>query len=240
VKFRSLLITGTDTGVGKTSIGCALAAALTARRLKVGVFKPAETGCPADAGKYHPHDAALLRYFSESQAEIETVCPYALREPLAPLVAARRAQVEIRVDVIADAYRRISLDHDLTLVEGAGGLLVPIAPGIDYAGLAARLDLPIVVVVASRLGAINHALLTIRYARTLGLRIVGYIVNFPKADADIAADTNIDVLHELLGPPLGVLPFLGPIEANAATRKHLAAEMEKHLRVEDLLLPLNS
>jgi dethiobiotin synthetase len=237
MKYQSLLITGTDTGVGKTSVACALSAVLAARGSKVGVFKPAETGCRVDtSGRCIPQDAVLLRFFSGSQAEPETICPYALRDPLAPLVAARRENVQIRFEVIENAYRRITADHDVTLVEGAGGLLVPIAPGLEYAGLAARLDIPVVVVVASRIGAINHALLTIRHARSLGLRIAGYIINFPAPSTDIAAGTNVEVLRELLGPPLGVVPFLGTIDASVAARTRLAAEMERQFRVEDLLV----
>lgn len=237
MKFQSLFISGTDTGVGKTSVSCALAAALAARELRVGVLKPAETGCPAnDDGELIPQDATLLRFFSGCDADLETICPYTFREPLAPLVTARREGVEVRPAVIESAYHRISAEHDVTLVEGAGGLLVPIAPGLDYAGLAARLDIPIVIVVASRLGAINHALLTIRHARSLGLKVLGYVVNFLTPDADLAADTNVEVLRELLGPPLGVVPFLGRIEANEETRQRLAAEIATRLSIEELLV----
>lgn len=238
MRFQSLLITGTDTGVGKTSVACALAAALALRGSRVGVLKPAETGCPRDEhGRLVPPDATLLRFCAGCEADLETICPYALRDPLAPLVAGRREGIELRLDVIAAAYRRISMDHDITLVEGAGGLLVPIAPGLDYAALAAELDIPIVVVVASRLGAINHALLTIRHARALGLQVVGYVVNFLTAGADIAADTNVEVLTEILGPPLGVLPFLGPITAEADTRQRLAAAFESRFNAESFLIP---
>lgn len=236
-----MFITGTDTGVGKTSVSCALAAALSTSGHHVGVLKPAETGCLADprTGERIPEDATRLRFFSGCEADLRTICPYTLRDPLAPLVAARREGIEIDPEVIDDAYRRISAANDITLVEGAGGLLVPIAADLDYAGLAARLDLTIVVVVASRLGAINHALLTMRHAGELGLRIAGYVVNFPTPGADIAADTNVEVLRELLGPPLGVVPFLGAIVADAATRRRLAEIGEQSLRIDDLLALVN-
>lgn len=222
LKPESILITGTDTGVGKTFVTCGLAAALAARGLRVGVFKPVETGCPDDGtGLRRPQDAGLLRFFSGCQEDLRTICPIALREPLAPLVAARHEAIEIRVADIVEAYERISAAHDITLVEGAGGLLVPIAPGLDYAGLAARLESPVIVVVASRLGAINHALLTVRHARTLGLEILGYIVNFLSPATDVAADTNVGVLRELLGPPLGVVRFMGQLEPTAEMRERV-------------------
>ncbi len=225
------MITGTDTGVGKTSVSCGLAAALAARGLQVGVLKPAETGCPPEA----PHDAALLKFFSGCSADLQTICPFVLRDPLAPMVAARRQTIEVSLQIIEDAYQRISTTHDFTLVEGAGGLLVPIATGADYATLALRLNIPIVVVVASRLGAINHALLTIRHALSLGVRVAGYIVNFPTSNTDIAADTNVEVLYELLGQSLGVVPFLGTIEADEPTRQRLAKEFERAIRLDDLV-----
>jgi dethiobiotin synthetase len=236
LKFQSLLITGTDTGVGKTVVSCGLAAALAARGLRVGVCKPAETGCSTDGdGARLAQDARLLQYFSGCEADLAAICPYRLRDPLAPLLAARREGVSIDVNVLEAAYRRMASGHDLTIVEGAGGLLVPVAPGHDYAGLAARLGLTVVVVVASRLGAINHALLTIRHARSLGLNVAGYIANFIRPDADLAADTNVAMLRELLGPPLGVVPFMDSIEATEASRRRLATELEARVGIDGLL-----
>ena len=236
MKFPSIFITGTDTGVGKTFVSCGLAAAFAACGLRVGVCKPAETGCPqGDAGRV-PQDARLLKFFSGCDAALETICPYALRDPLAPLVAARREGMVISIDAIAAAYESIRRAHDVTIVEGAGGLLVPIAPGVSYADLAVRLDLSVVVVVASRLGAINHALLTLRHARSLGLRVLGYVVNFLTADADIAADTNVEVLRELLGAPLGVVPYAGTMETSAAMRERLGDDFAQRIRLEDLLV----
>jgi dethiobiotin synthetase len=239
LKLKSILLTGTDTGVGKTFVSCGLAAALAARGLRVGVLKPAETGCPEGGdGVLQPPDAALLRFFSGCESDLATICPFALREPLAPLVAARHEGVEISFAEIEGTYRRLNDAHDLVLVEGAGGLLVPIAPNLDYAVLAARLGTPVVVVVGSRLGAINHALLTVRHAHSVGLDVAGYIVNFLSPAADVAADTNVGVLRELLGPPLGVIPYLGKLCATAEAQAQLASTFESHLRVDELLRSL--
>lgn len=236
MEFESILITGTDTGVGKTLVGCGLAAALSGRGLRVGVFKPVETGCPENGqGDRQPVDAALLRFFSGCRMDKREICPTALRDPLAPLVAARREGVSIRLRDLEEAYHRIRAEHDVTLVEGAGGLLVPIAVGLDYARLAARLGTPLIVVVASRLGAINHALLTVRHARALGLQVLGYIVNFLSPAPDLAADTNVEVLHELLGPPLGVVPYQAELAVTEATRARLARTFEACVRLEGLL-----
>ncbi len=237
MRFKSIFVTGTDTGVGKTTVASGIVAALRARGLRVGVYKPVETGClPRADGAVAPADAALLQFFSGSQAALEDICPYRLRAPLAPLVAAEREQVSIDVELLVRCCRDLEAAHDVTIIESAGGLLVPITISSSYAELAKRLDVPVLVVVGSRLGAINHALLTIRYARTVGLRVLGYIVNFLHADADEAARSNVDVLARLLGPPLGVIPYLGEIAPTEGARQTLAATFATRLHVDELLL----
>ncbi len=179
--FRSILISGTDTGVGKTTVACGLAAAFGTRDWRVGVFKPAETGCRRGPdGTLCPADALRLRFFSECRLDVATICPYPLPEPLAPLVAAERNGTRIDLETLAHGHQTIASENDITLIEGAGGLLVPLTTALTFADLAACLDVAVLVVVGSRLGAINHALLTMRYARLAGLDVLGYIVNFLK------------------------------------------------------------
>jgi dethiobiotin synthetase len=233
------LVTGTDTGVGKTVVTCALVAGLRARGLRVGVFKPAETGCEAAAGGgLLPQDASRLKFFSQSSFELSEICPYALPEPLAPMLAAERCGDEIDLELLAARFRRIEKACDTTFVEGAGGLLVPLTRTQSFADLASFLHLTVLVVVGSRLGAINHALLTIRHVQACGLPLAGYVVNFPEPGADVAARTNVDVLTGLAGPPLGVLPHLADVQVTEAGRRRLASAAETHLRLDDLLVPL--
>jgi dethiobiotin synthetase len=127
--------------------------------------------------------------------------------------------------------------HDVTLVEGAGGLLVPILAGATVADLAARLEVQLVVVVGSKLGAINHTLLTLRHAQSLGLRVRGYIVNFLSPEPDLAARTNVEVLTEWCGAPLGVVPYVGTPALTEEWRRHLAEVATAHIRLADLLVP---
>ncbi|HXQ22511.1 MAG TPA: dethiobiotin synthase [Candidatus Acidoferrales bacterium] len=237
MKFLSIFVTGTDTGVGKTTVACGLAAALRSRGLAVGVFKPAETGCPSKAdGSLEPEDARRLQFFAGSRLDVPGICPYALPEPLAPSVAAQRAGVRIDLQVLEQAYRAIAAEHDITLIEGAGGLLVPITASATYADLAARLDVPVLVVVGSRLGAINHALLTLRHAQAIGLRTLGYVINFLGAQPDAAAETNVNVLTDWVGPPLGIVPYLGDVSPTESTRRRLADVFSAQLRLDDLLI----
>ena len=172
--MAGLFITGTDTGVGKTFVARGIASALRARGRRVGVLKPVETGCGAGMTR-RPADALALRSAAGSTLSVDRICPYRLDAPLAPDVAARLENVRIDPEVILAAFRVIDADHDLTIVEGAGGLLVPIVQRYAMADLARDLDLPLLVVVDSRLGAINHTLLTLEAAAARGLAVRGYV-----------------------------------------------------------------
>ena len=238
LKFPSIFVTGTDTGVGKTTVSCGLAAALTVAGYSVGVFKPVETGCGAGMdGALQPADAIQLKFYADCRLDLRTVCRYVFREPLAPVVAARREDVWIDIDQLEADHAGIAAQHDVTLIEGAGGLLVPLTPTCTYADLAARLGSPVLVVVGSRLGAINHALLTVRYAQSIGLRVLGYVINFLSAGADLAATTNVGILEELLGPPMAIVPYLGAVRSTPADRSRLAALCGARCRLDQLLLP---
>jgi dethiobiotin synthetase len=232
---RGIFVTGTDTGVGKTTVSCAIAAALAARGVDVGVAKPIETGCePDETGGLVPADAVLLRYFSRSRDGLERICPHRFREALGPSVALRRAGRSLDLGALADHLEDLIRGHEVTLVEGAGGLLVPLQGRFTFADLAVRLALPVVVVVGNRLGALNHAQLTVRCLRALGLDCVGYVVNALTPEGDLAAATNVESLAELLGPPLGVLPWLGAVRPEEEERNRLAHAAAAQLDLERL------
>jgi dethiobiotin synthetase len=199
-----IFVTGTDTGVGKTVVTCALAAAFARRGRRVGVVKPAETGCRPDA-----EDAAALATAAGDPAPLADVCPYRLPEPLAPSLAAERAGVAIDVGALTALVRRRAAAVDVLLVEGAGGLLVPLTRETSFADLARRLDAPVLVVVGSRLGAINHALLTFEVLAARRLPIAGFVVNRLGTPDDLAVATNEPVLATLTQVPcLGVVPWM--------------------------------
>jgi dethiobiotin synthetase len=204
-----IFITGTDTGVGKTFFACGLAALLKNSGYKVGVMKPAETGCVEKDGKVFPADAVRLKEASGCNMPLEKICPYPLRDPLAPSVAAEREGVRVDIDGLMDLYGEISSSHDVTLVEGAGGLMVPLLPSYTYADLALVLKAPLLVVAANRLGVINHLLLTLEHASCKGLSVWGYVLNRVSNENSLAADTNREALSGLTGVQcLGELPFV--------------------------------
>jgi dethiobiotin synthetase len=218
---KGIFITGTDTGVGKTFVACGLAALLRGSGYRVGVMKPAESGCGERADKLFPQDAALLKDASGCEVPLDQICAYPLREPLAPSIAAERQNITIDVGKLMDIYEEISSGHDITLVEGAGGLMVPLLPSYTYADFARVLRLPLIVVAANRLGAINHTLLTLEHARCKGLHVLGYVLNQLEAAGSPAAETNRESLLALnCAPCLGEIPYM-----DGATQKAGLAEL---------------
>jgi dethiobiotin synthetase len=219
---RGIFITGTDTGVGKTVISAALAVALKHQGLTVGVMKPVETG--VSASQSDRSDAARLRDVLQSEASLEAISPYRFALPLAPLAAAQAEQDTIDPSKIQNAYRLLSSRHDYTVVEGVGGILVPITPKTDVADLIAQLNLPVVIVGRSGLGGINHARLTIEALRQRKIRIVALVLNrtvpVRTKTAHIQEQTTVDLLRKESGlPVLGPLPY----QSGLARRFHHTA-----------------
>ncbi|MBI4528218.1 MAG: dethiobiotin synthase [Deltaproteobacteria bacterium] len=211
---NGIFITGTDTGVGKTVVACGLAALLKDLGYRVGVMKPVETGCGERDGALFPEDAFYLKEASGCELPLDKICPYRFRVPLAPAIAAAGEGTRIEVSVLSRIYDEISSTHDITLVEGAGGLLVPVLPHYTYADLARLLKLPLVVAAANRLGMINHLLLTLEHASCLQLSILGYILDRLERAPSLAAETNREALLSLTAVPcLGEIPYVEELEA---------------------------
>jgi dethiobiotin synthetase len=206
---KTLLITGTDTGVGKTFVACALGRALAARKLRVAPFKPVETGCREHEGALLAEDAERLRHATGTDAPTDLVCPVRLRDPLAPMVAAEREGVTIDVERLAASFRELASANDVVLVESAGGLLVPLTETCSFADFASMLALPVLVVAGTRLGAINQTLLTLEVLRARGLETVGYVLNRLTTESDLAQETNAHALARLAGRhALAEIPYV--------------------------------
>jgi dethiobiotin synthetase len=227
----ALFITGTDTAVGKTFVACALAHALRARGRRVAVMKPVETGVESE-----PEDALRLRAAAADPAPLDVICPYRLRAPLAPALAARVEGVTIDIERLTALVARRAAAADVLLVEGAGGLLVPLAGRTTWAELAARCALPLLIVGANRLGTINHCALTARAAMASGLAVRGVVLSQRDREADPSAATNAAAVHDLTGlPVLGVLAHAASPEAvaGALPLDAILADGERSLRPPD-------
>jgi dethiobiotin synthetase len=203
-KPTGLFVTGTDTGVGKTLIAAGVAAALRALGIDVGVMKPIETGCPSRGGRLLPMDAMTLREASGSRDPIHLINPYRFAEPLAPMVAAQRRGRRIEIGRLEERFSRLADRHRAILVEGAGGLMVPITDTSSFLDLARLLKLPVLVVIGSRLGALNHARLTVQAALQVRLPVVGAILNHASEHEhrSLAHRTNLLALRRVLPVPV--------------------------------------
>ena len=215
-------VTGTDTGVGKTVVGCALAAAYVSRGARVGVMKPVETGVTADDTT---RDGVRLVRAAASRDDLSLVTPYMFPDPVSPLAAARRAKTEIDIGRLDGAYRAIGRNRDVVIVEGAGGLLVPLTREHAFDSLFSRWQLGVVLVALNRLGVLNHVRLTMAAARAAGLAVHAVVLN-DAADTtgDASASSNDTLLRELL-PETRVLRF--PWMAHPCDHAALLAAAER-------------
>lgn len=191
LKHGGLFVTGTDTGIGKTYFACALARGLKADGVDVGVFKPTQSG-PAD-------DAGLLRKAAGSGDDARLCNPYHFKASLAPALAARMEGIRVSRKKILACYRELSERHQGVVVEGAGGLLVPLAGSWMVADLAAELKLPLVIVARPGLGTVNHSLLTLSEVRRRGLKAACVVLNGLKKEGGEAEKTNPALLKSLTG-----------------------------------------
>lgn len=216
MRGKAIFITGTDTGVGKTFVTGGLGLVLQSRGFDVGVMKPVETGCPRRGKSLIPQDALRLTYLLRLRDSLDLIAPYRFRMPVAPLVASREEGVMISLSVISDALGTLRRLHDIILVEGAGGLLVPLTARLHYGEMCRRLRLPFILVSPNRLGTINHTLLTISASRSMGLRCVGVILNMGGKRPDPSCRSNPGILKSLSEVPLiGKVPRLKRSERTA-------------------------
>lgn len=174
---RGVFITGTDTGVGKTIVTAAVVTALTASGINTGVMKPIATGTAAGADA--PSDPDWLASVTGVGDPPDLIAPYRLRTAAAPLIAAAREGLAIEPARIIGAFQALSARHDCVVVEGIGGVMVPVTPDLFVADLARQMGLPVLIVARAGLGSINHTLMTLECLRSRGVPILGLIFNHP-------------------------------------------------------------
>jgi dethiobiotin synthetase len=186
-----LFITGTDTGVGKTLIGGAICHWFRRRRYRVGVCKIAATGCVHRREGLVSEDAEFLAHCSGTRHPLDVVCPQRFAEALAPAVAAERAGVSLDWGAIDRSLKTISADSDVMIVEGVGGVYVPMDNAHTVLDVAEALNLPTVVVARPGLGTINHTLLTVFALRSRGVPVAGVVINnYPPETPGVVEETN--------------------------------------------------
>ncbi|MDW7535564.1 MAG: dethiobiotin synthase [Candidatus Nitrotoga sp.] len=200
----SFFVTGTDTGVGKTLIGCALLYAFAQQGRRVVGMKPVASGCDKDGQN---HDVKQLQAASNVPADYDQINTYGLLDPIAPHIAAQNAGVHIELASIVTAYRALASRADVVIVEGIGGFAVPLNDSQGIPDLAMELGLPVILVVGIRLGCLNHALLTASAIEACGLKCAGWVANVLEPDM-LAAQASVVALKKRLNAPLiGVVPW---------------------------------
>lgn len=213
---KGIFVTGTDTNVGKTVVAAALAAALKIDGVDVGVMKPVQTGALPDndtnqllsvlggapPASLRAPDAEYLKATAGVDDPMRLICPSMYITPVAPMVAAEFEGRPVNVGAILSAYRDLAARHDFVVVEGAGGITVPLTEDYLMADLARAMGLPILVVARPSLGTINHTRLTVEYAKAAGLEVVGVVINRCPARPDIAERTNPAVIERLCKVPV--------------------------------------
>ena len=238
-----VFLTGTDTGVGKTAVGAALARHLAQRGLSVGVMKPVETGVGGDAPEQS--DAYRLAIAARTQDDMSLVAPFQFQRPLAPLAAARASFQAIDQAAILQTYHVIERRHDVTLVEGVGGLLVPLGKGWDVRDLIAELKLPSILVGRCALGGINQARLTMEALHARHLPILALILNQAHSISSTREwdqmKTTTELLREFLAEPvLGPLPYVEGLAHNWLQALDLLARDSAIQAVGDLIVGIAS
>ncbi len=224
---KKVFIAGTDTGVGKTLVGAIMAMFFRERGVDVGVMKPFETGAKKYGGQLLPEDASTLKEAAGVEDPLELICPYCFETPAAPAEAARIEGKKVDLGKVKEALEELSRRHELLIIEGAGGLLVPITEKTTYSDLIRDLDLDVILVSRNCLGTVNHTLLSLYYCKREGIRVLGYVLNKTNPKGDGTEDTN----HMWIGaftdvPFLGKVPYLG--------------DAKSYLHAKDLLLPFVS
>jgi dethiobiotin synthetase len=224
---KGIFITATDTGVGKTMIAGAVARLLTDEGVRVGAYKPIATGCGRGTYGLVSADAEFLAMCTNNVEPVTVITPITYETPAAPIVCEAKEDRVVDFEAIASIYQSLCQRTDLVLVEGIGGVRVPLSNGVDVLDLMREFALPVVVVARPNLGTINHTLLTVDAIRAAGLYVAGIVINgYNYATAGAAEETAAAILYQWAKAPiLAVVPHdplssvehgkLGPVVIDA-------------------------
>jgi dethiobiotin synthetase len=207
---KGFFVTGTDTGVGKTIITAALILAISRLGFTTGGMKPVETGCLREGNVLIPSDGMFIKTVAHMEDNIDSVSPCRFLNPLAPLAASEMEKTTVDLQTIRKACDTLSGKYAVIIVEGIGGLLVPITENYFVSNLARELGFPIIIVSKPGLGTINHTLLTVNHAVREGLAVAGIIINYNRPhEGTLAERTNPDIIKKVSPVPLiGIFPHL--------------------------------
>jgi dethiobiotin synthetase len=206
---RGVFVTGTDTGVGKTVVACALVRALAATGARVAVMKPIASGSQPTADGLRNEDALALQQAANLPLPYARINPYCFEPAISPHIAAEEARIEIDIGRIVSVYRELAAGADWVVVEGAGGWLAPVGRHQTMADLCRALELPALLVVGVRLGCLNHAQLSRRAMLAGGARLAGWVGSVLEPDLPRLQENLATLARVLEEPALAIVPHLG-------------------------------
>ena len=224
---KGYFISVTDTGVGKTVVTACLLAFYRKHSINTGIMKPIETGINPNCSSEANSDAKFLLTVSGNQDTLEEVCPIRLKPSASPLQAARIQDQSLSIDSILEKFHRLQKKYDQVLVEGIGGLLVPLKADYLVLDLIKEMQLPLIIVSRFSLGTLNHTLLTLKAAQVATIEIAGIILNHsenrPLNEVELGQKALIEELSGV--PVIGQCPFISLISTEQFNNK-LVEEIE--------------
>jgi dethiobiotin synthetase len=231
---KGLFVTGTDTGVGKTIVTAGLVSLARRRGLRALGVKPVETGCALRSGSLYPEDGAFLAAASEKAITLDEVTPFRFSLPASPARAAAMEGRKLTVSDLVEHVIALAEDSDLLVVEGAGGLMVPIQENLMMIDLVERLGYPVLLVGRTRLGTVNHTLLSVSALRVRNIQIAGIVLSCSFADIGPEEEYTPRDIARLVGDiPVLLLPFLNAEDSKDPD--HIADVMESRWPTELIL-----
>jgi dethiobiotin synthetase len=230
--MRGLFITGTNTGVGKTAIAAGLAWALRKRKVDVGVMKPFATANKVFSKKYRSQDTAILAGAAGVDDPDSELNPFFYTLAASPLVASQlKREPPVSIEKALQALQNLARKYDFMIVEGIGGIMVPLTENESVADFAKRADLPVVIVLTPMLGTLNHTLLTIMACKEFGINVKGIIINKMPKKPSVVEQKAPEVIERLTGiRVLGTLPF-----SRGANYSTIGKVFEKTIDLDGLL-----
>ncbi len=232
LRERGVFVTGTDTGVGKTLVAAGIACLMQSSGIDVGVMKPVATGGRRTSDGLVSDDAMLMKGAARSKDAYSLINPVCLPSIMAPVVASKADRLRVDMEAVWSAYKTLSRKHKHLIVEGIGGLLVPITDNLSVADMARKMKLPVLIVSRPTLGTINHTLLTIEAARKRRLRVKGVIFNSTRlGSGTLLADTNKAEIERHSGVPvIASIPYI-----HSVTSTSIATFLKRNIRLQDVL-----
>ncbi len=229
--MRGVFITGTGTGVGKTAVAAGLAWALRKRGIDVGVMKPFGTSNRVFSKKYRSGDTAILARAAGASEPDHELNPFFYQTAASPLMASRaRGEPPVNIEKTIQSLERLAARHDFVVVEGIGGIMVPLTESEHVADFAKRIGLPVLIVSQPIIGTLNHTLLTVMACQKFGLDVKGIIVNKMPKKPSIIEQKTPQVIEELSGIPVWALPF-----TKGANYMKIGKVLEKEIDLSKLL-----